>query len=165
MQNFTQSFDAIYDTKYIQQIEFPLTIVNFLDNNFEFRFNGFQILIISTLFFLLTICFPLRRNITRIIELEESNANQKEIIENYQDKMKDIDLETEELNDKVNSLENENAFLVSRLKKLEEKNQILVNSLEEFITKKYVSLRANTMPEFWPRKAFTYRSWRCYTVR
>jgi predicted RNase H-like nuclease (RuvC/YqgF family) len=145
MQNFTNSFEDIHETKYDYdsiynlKVDFPLTFENFLDKNIEFRFNGFQILIISTVFFLITICFPLRRNISRILELEESNANQKEIIENYQNKVKEIDSEAEELNDKVTNLENENAFLVSRLKKLEEKNQILVNSLEEFITKKYIT--------------------------
>jgi predicted nuclease with TOPRIM domain len=145
MQNFTQTFEDISETKYNYdylynpKIDFPLTIENFLDKNFEFRFNGFQIVIISTLFLLVTVFFPIRRDISRIIELEESNANQKETIEEYQNKIKDIDSEAEELNDKVNNLENENAFLVSRLKKLEEKNQILVKSLEEFITKKYIT--------------------------
>ena len=88
MQNFTQSFDTIYETKY--DYDFPLTIENLLDKYIEFRLNGFQILIISTLFFMITICFPLRRNISRILELEESNANQKEIIENYQNKVQAI---------------------------------------------------------------------------
>jgi predicted nuclease with TOPRIM domain len=139
MQNFSQSFEDIYETTFNPRMNFPLTIQNFLDNNIEFRFNGFQIVIISTLFLLVTVFFPIRRDISRIIELEESNANQKETIEEYQNKIKDINSEADELNDKVNNLENENAFLVSRLKKLEEKNQILVKSLEEFITKKYIT--------------------------